>query len=117
MSVREWPTYLLRDIPEHVRTAIEEDAEREERSLAETMREILCSHYDLDCDPVETFGRRDHVKGTGTMLLRVQPELFQAIKADAGSADTAYGSPRGEMHRIITAILSDYYNGGTPNGN
>ena len=94
MPVREWPTYLLRDIPEATRAALEEDAELNGVSLAETMREILCAHYALDCEPVETFGRPPaYTVGTDTMILRVQPELFKAIKEDAGKADTHFGSP------------------------
>lgn len=110
LSVRSWPTYLLRDIPEATRTALEEDAALNEQSMAETMRTILCSHYGLDCDPVEAFGRPpDKITGTDTMILRVQPALFAAIKADAGKADTHYGTPRGAMREIILRILAEHY--------
>ncbi len=115
MSVRSWPTYLLRDIPEETRTALEADALTEEKSLAECIREALCSHYELDCEPVEAIGRPPAPKkGVTTMVLRLQPALWEAIKADAGWADTHYGSPRGAIDRIIHGILSSHYNGGHP---
>lgn len=110
MSVRSWPTYLLRDIPEATRTALEEDAEREERSLIEIIREILCSHYGLDCEPVTAAGRSKFTDGTNTMLLRLQPELWEAIRRDIAAEDILYGAP----HKIIHGILSAYYNGGHP---
>ena len=113
MSVRSWPTYLLRDIPEETRAALEEDAEETGQPMIELIREILCSRYELDCDPVG--GRpQKPTKGTGTMLLRLQPEVWEALKEEAGTSNTAYGSPRGAMDKIIHSALADHYNGGHP---
>lgn len=110
MSVRSWPTYLLRDIPEATRTALEEDAALDGRSLIEIIRSILCQHYGLDCDPVIATGRAKFQDGTDTMLLRLQPELWEAIKEDIAAQETPYGAP----HRIIHGILAAHYNGGHP---
>ena len=111
MSVREWPTYLLRDIPEDTRARIEEDAEVDGTSMIEVVREILCSHYELNCEAVETSGPPPPpIKGTDTMLLRVQPALFSAIKKDAEKMDSPYGA----MRKVIFGILTAHYNGGIP---
>jgi hypothetical protein len=113
ISVRSWPTYLLRDIPETTRAAIEVDAELDGVSMIEVIRRVLCAHYELECEPVGGRpGKRED--GTGTMLLRLQPEVWEALKAEAGLADTAYGSPRGAMDKIIHSALAAHYNGGHP---
>ena len=110
MSVRRWPTYLLNGIPPEVRQAIEEDALAEEISLAEVMRQILCAHYELSCEPVETFSKPPPPnQGTATMVLRVHPDLFSAIKQDAGKAGTSYGTAYGGMRKRIIEILSEHY--------
>ena len=111
MSVREWPTYLLRDIPEDTRARIEEDASLDGTSMIEVVREILCTHYELDCEAVETSGPPPPpIKGTDTMLLRVQPALFSAIKKDAEQLSSPYGATR----KIVLQILTAHYNGGNP---
>ena len=102
MSVRTWPTYLLRDIEPEIRKAIEADAELDGASMIEVVRGILCDHYSLDCEPVETSARQEKITGTDTMVLRLQPALWEAIKADAGPT---YGATR----KTITAILADHY--------
>lgn len=110
-GIRDWPTYLLRDIPEATRAALEEDAAREERSMIEILREILCGHYELDCEPVISTARPPKPKpATDTMMLRLQPELWQAIRAEADQQESRYGA----TNRIIHGILADHYNGGHP---
>ncbi len=103
MAVRTWPTYLLRDIEPGIRKAIEADAELDGASMIEVVRGILCGHYALDCEPVETSVRSpEKITGTDTMVLRLQPALWEAIKADAGPT---YGATR----KTITDILQNYY--------
>ena len=102
-GVASWPKYLLRDIPDEIRAAVEEDAEREQCAMIEVVREILCGHYSLDCDPVEATAKPPApVKGTGTMVLRLQPALMDAIQADSGNG---YGDKR----RTILGILAAHY--------
>ena len=111
MSVRSWPTYLLRDIPETTRAAIEVDAELDGVSMIEVVRAILCAHYELDCPPVETLARHgEFIPGTGTMVLRLPPELFDAINEEFHQAGSAYGAKR----KIVLDILTAHYNGGHP---
>jgi len=101
VSVKEWPTYLLRDIPEATRAAIERDAEENQQALIEVIREILCGHYELDCDPVDS-PRTPYTEGKDEMVLRLQPALWSAIREDAG---VGYGSTR----KTILSILSAHY--------
>lgn len=112
MSVRDWPTYLLRDIPEGTRAALEEDAAREERSMIEILRELLCSYYELDCPPVTATARPPKPSpGTGTMLLRLQPELWEALKSEASESDRAYGAMDKIIHRVLAEHYSEALNG------
>ncbi len=105
MAVRTWPTYLLRDIEPEIRKAIEADAELDGASMIEVVRGILCSHYSLDCEPVETSVRSpEKITGTDTMVLRLQPALWEAIKADAGPG-------YGETRKAIMFALHFHYNG------
>ena len=81
MSVlSDWPTYLLKNIPAEVRRGIEEDAGA--GSMSEVIRGILCAHYELDCEPVLTRNKFLKVDGTETMVLRLQPELWKAIRRE-----------------------------------
>lgn len=109
MSVREWPRYLINGIPPQVRAGIEADADEQGASLAEIMRQILCAHYGLECERVERTSDAKRIDGTLTFHLRVHPDLFQAIKEDAGAAGTAYGTAYGGMRKRIIEILSEFY--------
>ena len=107
MSVlRDWPTYLLKNIPLHIRAGIEHDAGFTE-SMAEVIRGILCEHYGLDCEPVVARNKFLRVNGTDTMVLRLQPELWEKIKADALTARTTHRA-------VILEALEAHYDGGNP---
>ena len=110
MSVKSWPKYLLRDIPDHLRSAIEEDADLDGTSMIEVVRGILCAHYKLDCSPVDSVQRSEFIPGTGTMVLRLQPELFEKLNADVQKAASPYGAKK----KVVMDILADHYNGGHP---
>ena len=101
MSVLDdWPTYLLKNIPPEIRSQIEHEAGL--GAMSEVIRRILCAHYSLDCDPVQTRNRFARINGTDTMILRLQPELFQEIRRDAGK--------RGESTRtVIIQALERHY--------
>jgi len=81
VSVLRWPSYLLKNIPPELRAEIEREAGVD--TLSDTIRAILCAHYSLDCDPVQTRNRFARINGTDTMILRLQPELFAEIRRDA----------------------------------
>ena len=100
MSVLRWPSYLLKNIPPELRAEIEREAGPD--TLSDTIRAILCAHYSLDCDPVQTRNRFARINGTDTMILRLQPELFEAIRWDADE--------RGESVRtVIIQALERHY--------
>lgn len=99
MASRPWILFLLREIPEELLVLIRDDALEGERSLSDLMRSILCSHYELDCPPS---GSASKYGGSNTLLLRLQPELFDTIKADAA----ALGTP---MRALILDILEAHY--------
>jgi EAL domain-containing protein (putative c-di-GMP-specific phosphodiesterase class I) len=81
VTVLRWPSYLLKNIPPELRAEIEREAGP--RSLAETIRAILCAHFSLDCDQVASRNRFAKINGTETMILRLQPELFREIRREA----------------------------------
>lgn len=103
-GVRSWPSYLLQRIPPQLRTAIEEDAGQ--NSMAEVIRAILCAHYSLDCEPPEyelqPGSIPERIPGHDRMLVRVQPELFEAIKQHSDESGET-------MRTVILDILEAHY--------
>jgi predicted HicB family RNase H-like nuclease len=79
--VKEWPAYLLDHIPDDVREALVAEAERRDLSLDDTIRQILCEHYGLECEPRASKFREPSTPFT-KKFVRLQPELFAAIVAD-----------------------------------
>ena len=106
MSVRKWPSYLITPLPETLRDAVEADAEENGESMSEVMRQILCGHYRLRCESVERFGG-PKPEGSDRFVLRMQPELFRALKRDAAKHHTT-------MKALVLETLSAHYNGGVP---
>ena len=100
MIVRDWPTYLLKNIPRDIRAGIEEEAG--EGSMAEVIRSILCEHYGLDCEPVIARNKFPKINGTEMMVLRLQPELWSAIKQDASARNIPHRS-------VIIEALQERY--------
>lgn len=112
MSVKDWPKYLLRDIPPEVRAGIEDDADRDGSSLIEVVRGILCSYYELNCEPVESIARQEIRRGFHEMLLRLQPDLDLAIETDietrlaTDQLERRYGAKDKIIHEILAAHYS-----------
>jgi hypothetical protein len=102
MSVLDWPSYLLQRIPTELRAAISDDAREHDLSVADTIRSVLCAHYGLDCPPRGTGYNDRGTKDAGAerLVLRVQPELFDAIKADTSEQN---------MRATILKILEAHY--------
>lgn len=86
MIVRAWSTYLL-ELPPDLRGKIEESAKISGETMAEQVRQAICFHYDLQCDPVEPVIPPEQgpevVRGTERMILRLRPEVFDSLKARA----------------------------------
>lgn len=106
-----WTTFLLRNIDPRLLRQLRKDAKRDKRSLNDFIRSILCAHYELECPPSGAHSTLEF--GARTQLLKLQPELFQAIKS--GSEES------GETMRdlVLNALEAHYTdsapnNGGTP---
>lgn len=98
------PNFLLRDLSVPLRLALEEDAERLDQSLQETVRAILCAHYSLDCSEIRGGKRTDVWNGAPTVLLKLQPELFHAIKEDSAHTGDS-------MRSLVISALEAHYQG------
>lgn len=98
----DWPAYLLTNIPAGLRVSLSAQAEHDDTTVADTVRKILCGHYRLECPPVSAGGyRATRDKHHPNLVLRVQPDLFRAVKADAKVQ-------RRTMRHIIMEILTDH---------
>lgn len=104
-GVRSWPILSNLILNEELRDALEEEREETGISMAEQMRQILCSHYALRCETIDYFGGKQ--PGGGEFTLRVSPELFKALQKDKKRS----GAP---MRRLVLEIISEHYNGGPP---
>ena len=72
MSVTDWPSYLLRQIPADTRALLSEQAEADDVSLSDVIRQALCHRYRMDCDP-ESFGYQPATdSGSDVILIRIQ---------------------------------------------
>lgn len=100
MSVRKWPVLPNLVLSEELREALEEEREESGISMAEQMRQILCAHYDLNCEAIDYFGGKQ--PGGGEFTLRVSPELFSAINRDKQATGVA-------MRRLVLSILAEHY--------
>jgi predicted HicB family RNase H-like nuclease len=73
--------FLVRDLDADLLRLMRIEARHKRLSLAEHMRQILCSHFELDCKPSRARPRRK--TGATTILLALQPELWQAVKDES----------------------------------
>lgn len=105
MSVRKWPTLSNLILSEELRGALKEEREESGLSMAELMRQVLCAHYKLRCEDIDSFGGKQ--PGEGEFTLRVSPELFHALQRDKKKRGAA-------MRRLVLEILEAHYtkNGG-----
>jgi len=91
MTVRAWSTYLL-ELPPGLRGKIEESAKISGGSMAEHVRQAICSHYGFDCDPVEPVIPPEEgpevIRGTERMIIRLRPEVFDSLKSRAVNGTT-----------------------------
>ncbi len=78
----KWQSYLLRNVPEALRSGLAQDAAEWDQSIADVVRAILCERYKYHCPPAS-----DHYNGAGgtssTILLRLQPRLHKRLRIEA----------------------------------
>lgn len=108
-SSSPWVTYLLKRVPEGVKADIADEAQRTTSSHSNVVRAILCDHFGMDCQHAESRGRPPFWPDRNTLFLRLQPELFSAIKQEAASRNAP-------MRDVVMEILRSHYNhnGRTP---
>ena len=80
-SLSTYVKFLVRDLDAELLRLMRIDARHARLSLAEHMRQILCSHFELECRPSRARPRRK--TGATTILLSMQPELWQAVKDES----------------------------------
>lgn len=104
MTVSDWPAYLLRNIPADTREAMTARALRDDTSLADVVRQALCAHYQMECDPASFRYQAQLDTGGDTILIRVQPDVWKMMKKETRAK---YGAFR----QLILQSLSDYLKG------
>lgn len=101
MNVSEWPSYLIRNIPPHTREDMSARAAQDDVSLADVVRQALCHHYQLDCDPASFGYQPDLDAANDFLLIRVQPNLFKLMKKETRGR---YGATKA----LILQSLNEY---------
>jgi hypothetical protein len=101
MSAAKWPAYLLRGVNPHLRNQLSDQAAADDVSLADVIRQALCQHYGLDCDPASNGYQPTLDTGGDVILVRLQPELWVAMKKETRSR---YGATR----QLILETLTNY---------
>ena len=77
----DWVSFLVRDLDPYLLEDIRLQAEREERSISDVIRSVLCEHYRLKCPPS---GRSTRVEfGAQTIRLRMHPKLWNKIRTQS----------------------------------
>ena len=82
MTVAQWPSYLIRGIPAPTRAALSERADIDNVSLADVIRQALCHHYKMDCDPASFRYQPTLDTGGDVILIRIQPEVWRKMKKE-----------------------------------
>jgi len=95
-----WCKFLVRDLDPYLFKQIRAEADSQDRSLADIMREILCAHYELDCPPSGKTSRLEF--GARTQLLKMHPALFDALKRDSRETGES-------MQSIVHEALRAHY--------
>lgn len=96
----EYVKFVVRDLDPKLLKLIRKDAKRERTPVAEVMRQILCEHYSLDCIPTRYSPRQEFA--ARTKVLRMQPELWQAVKDDSAQTGTS-------MQALVQEALMAHY--------
>jgi predicted HicB family RNase H-like nuclease len=103
--VSTWPSYLLKRIPPHLRSAISADACERDVSVQDIVRGHLCKRLSLHCPPESSRYDSDRDSRTSEqLLLRLQPKLHRAIVRTSAEAGQT-------MREIILETLEAHYEG------
>lgn len=102
-TLSEYVPFLVRDLNPQLLRRIRKQAKAESLPVVEVMRQVLCAHYSLDCIPSRHSPRQEY--GSRTKLLRLQPELHEAIQRDSeqtGVSMQALAKEALEFHYAVT---------------
>ena len=75
MTVKDWPSYLLRGVPPDLRAQLSARAETDQLSLADVIRQALCERYKMECEVVSYRYQPELDTGNDVIIIRVQPEV------------------------------------------
>lgn len=101
MTVAEWPSYILRAIPAETREQMSARAAADDVSLADVVRQALCHHYNMDCDPASFAYQPELDSGNDILLIRLQPDVWRKMKRETRAR---YGAFR----QLILQAITDY---------
>ena len=105
--IADWPTYLLKNIPESDRRRLSGSAADQNISVSDVVRGLLCARYRLDC-PRESYRYEpDRDRGARTILLRLQPRLNSALELEVSRTGSS-------KRRIILDVIEAHYKEGEP---
>lgn len=103
----DFPTYLLKGIPEPERRSLSHQAAAQNTSVSDVVRKILCKRYRLVCPQQSTYYDAARDTGSTTLLLRLHPNLVVALERHAANT----GQSRRQL--ILETITSHYLKEGT----
>ncbi len=101
MAVTSWPSYLLRGVPADTRALLSEQAEADDVSLADVVRQALCARYLMECDNASFKYQASLDTDGDVLLIRIQPEVWKLIKRETRGK-------YGETKRLILESIDDY---------
>ena len=105
--ITDWPTYLLKNVPESERRRLSQSAAAQNVSVSDVVRGLLCARYRLDC-PRESYSyQAERDQGARTILLRLQPRLNSALELEVSRTGTS-------KRRIILDVIEAHYKEGEP---
>ena len=101
MTVKQWPSYLLRSIPHDTRTQMTARALRDGCSLADVARQAICHRYKMNCEHASSRYQPQLDTGNDVLIIRLQPDAYRKLKRETGQR---YGAIR----HVILESLTDY---------
>ena len=85
--VSRWPAYLLKRVPENLRSELSSEARERNVSLQDVIRQALCDRYRLNCPQASFRYEPDRDSGgSATIHLRLQKKLKRALDAEAAQS-------------------------------
>lgn len=74
---------IIQDVPEKIALCVEDQAAERDIPIGHVIGEMLCSRYGIYFNPPREQKRPDRETGSRNWVVRVPPELREAIRTDA----------------------------------